>query len=114
MGSGLSRLDGVISAETTGVTNAEMTDVEIAEMIGEIIAETIDDRAEMMAGTADLQQLQYWRMIRTKLRTDDAWLGRAATKLGPKARKTVTQGLEVRRVSPTLNPSMEVANLPEQ
>ncbi|KAG6587028.1 Gag protein [Phytophthora cinnamomi] len=39
--------------------------------------------------------------------------GRAATKFVPKARKTVTQGLEVRRVSPTLNPSMEVANLPE-
>ncbi|KAJ8524104.1 hypothetical protein ON010_g17014 [Phytophthora cinnamomi] len=71
MGSGLSRLGGVTSAETTGVTNAETidaeiaetTDVEIAEMIGEIIAETTGDRVEMMAGTAAYQQLRYGTMI---------------------------------------------------
>ncbi|KAG6616025.1 uncharacterized protein IUM83_03723 [Phytophthora cinnamomi] len=79
MGNGLSRLGRVTSAETTGGTNAEMTDVEFAEMtdveIAEMIGEIIDDRAEMMTGTADLQRLRYWRMIRTKWRTGNAWLG---------------------------------------
>ncbi|KAG6615954.1 uncharacterized protein IUM83_12051 [Phytophthora cinnamomi] len=82
MVNGLSRLGGVTSAETTDETNAEMIDaeiaettgVEIAEMIDEIIAETTGDCADMKAGTADLQQLQCWRMIRMRWRTGDAWL----------------------------------------
>ncbi|KAG6613058.1 uncharacterized protein IUM83_11774 [Phytophthora cinnamomi] len=75
MGYGLSRLGGGHSAEMTGVTNAELTEVEIDMTTDVEIAEMIGNRPEMMAGTADLQQLRHRRMIRTKWRTGDAWIG---------------------------------------